>query len=123
MHKYIAKWNINNFGKTISRGDKMTVETDTTVNSPTTVEDRSYHRIFSLVGFVYGLLRSVGIFLFGIFLGLGIVLRDPPKDKQSLEMISKLQQENESLKLSLKQQDDSKPPVFGEIKNSIVIGK
>jgi hypothetical protein len=55
-------------------------------------------------------------------LGLGIVLRDPPKDKQSLEMISKLQQENESLKLSLKQ-DDSKKPIFGEIKNSVVIGK
>jgi hypothetical protein len=54
-------------------------------------------------------------------LGLGIVLRDPPPDRKNIAIIEKLQSENDSLKLSLKNKDESSTPSFGEIKNSIVI--
>jgi hypothetical protein len=70
---------------------------------------------------VTGLARSIGLFILGIFLGLGIVLRDPPPDRKNIAIIEKLQSENDSLKLSLKNKDESSTPSFGEIKNSIVI--
>ena len=102
----------------------MPVETTSTVDAPNTPEARSYHRIFSLLGFLFGLARNVGLFLFGVFIGLGIALRDPMPDKKNLAIIEKLQIENNSLKTSLKkQEDETKTPIFSEIKDGIIIGR
>lgn len=126
-HKYIVTHNIKNLGRQIIKGETMPVETTNTTNTADTAntpQERSYQRIFSLVGFLTGIARSAGLFLFGIFLGLGIVLRDPPPDKKSLAIIEKLNSENESLKLSIKkQEEDAKVPVFSTIKDGVVIGR
>jgi|688.fasta_scaffold04245_29 hypothetical protein len=118
-NNYSIAYNLKNLGKI--RGEIMSVETTSTDNNPTGPQERSYQRIFSLVSFVTGLARSIGLFILGIFLGLGIVLRDPPPDRKNIAIIEKLQSENDSLKLSLKNKDESSTPSFGEIKNSIVI--
>jgi hypothetical protein len=123
-HKYIVTHNIKNLGRQIIKGEAMPVETTNTADTANTPQERSYQRIFSLVGFLTGIARSAGLFLFGIFLGLGIVLRDPPPDKKSLAIIEKLNSENESLKLSIKrQEEDAKVPVFSTIKDGVVIGR
>lgn len=102
----------------------MSVETTSTADAPKNPQERSYQRIFSFASFIISLAKSAGLFLFGIFLGLGIVLRDPPPDKKNLAVIEQLQVENASLKLSLKKQSEEvKVPVFGEIKNGVVIGR
>jgi hypothetical protein len=116
-------YNIENLGQQIAKGEIMPVETTNTADVPHTPQERSYQRIFSFASFIAGLLKSVGLFLFGIFLGLGIVLRDPPPDKKSLAIIEQLKSENASLKMSLKKQDEIKIPIFGEIKNGVVIGR
>jgi hypothetical protein len=124
LNRYIIVHNSRNLGQKIIKGESMPVETTSTVDTPNTPQERSYHRIFSFASFVFGLLRSAGLFLFGIFLGLGIVLRDPPPDKKNLLIIEKLQQENNNLSLSLKkQEEDLKNPVFGEIKSSVLINR
>ena len=124
LSKYIIVHNSRNLGQKFIKGESMPVETTSTIDAPNTPQERSYHRIFSLVSFAFGLLRSAGLFLFGIFLGLGIVLRDPPQDKKSLLVIEKLQQENNNLNLSLKkQEEDSKNPIFSEIKSSVLINR
>lgn len=122
-NKYNVLYNIENLGQQIAKGEIMPVETTNTADVPNTPQERSYQRIFSFASFVIGLLKSAGLFLFGIFLGLGIVLRDPPPDKKNLAIIEKLKSENASLKISLKKQEEIKIPVFGEIKNGIVIGR
>lgn len=122
-NKYIIVHNKNNIGKSIIKGEIMPVETTNTADSPKTPQERSYQRIFSLTSFIIGITRNVGLFLLGIFLGLGIVLRDPPPDKKNLAIIEKLQAENQSLKMSLKKQEETKPPIFGEIKNGVLIGR
>lgn len=123
-NKYIVAHNAKNIGQQTIKGDIMSVDTTSTVDSPSTPQERSYQRIFSFAAFVIGIAKSVGLFLFGIFLGLGIVLRDPPPDKKNLAVIEILKKENESLKMSLKKQEqDVKVPVFGEIKNGFVIGR
>jgi hypothetical protein len=120
-NNYSIAYNLNNLGKINIRGEVMPVETTSTDNNPTNPQERSYQRIFSLVGFITGLLKNIGLFVFGIFLGLGIVLRDPPPDRKNIAIIENLQNENDSLKLSLKNKDKENIPYFGEIKNSIVI--
>ncbi len=122
-NKYLIVHNWKNIGQQTLKGDTMPVETTSTADTPNTPQERSYQRIFSFVGFLVGLAKSAGLFLFGIFLGLGIVLRDPPPDKKNLAIIEELKNENASLKMSLKKQEEVKIPVFGEIKNGVVIGR
>jgi hypothetical protein len=116
-NKYMIVHNKKNIGVT------MPIETTSTLDPSNTPQDRSYQRFFSLASFVWGLAKNVGLFFFGIFLGLGIVLRDPPPDKKNLAIIEQLKDENKTLKASLKNQEVAKPPVFGEIKNGVVIGR
>lgn len=101
----------------------MGIETSTTVDSPKNPAERSYHRLFSLAGFFFVIFKNMGIFLFGIFIGLGIVLRDPPKDRNSIELINKLQEENKILKSKLKDRNDDKKfePSFGQIQNGFLL--
>jgi hypothetical protein len=123
ISKYIVH-NVKNLGHSFIKGESMPVETTSTVDAPSTPEARSYHRIFSLLGFLFGLARNLGLFLFGVFIGLGIALRDPMPDKKNIAIIEKLQIENNSLKTSLKKQEDEiKNPVFSEIKDGVIIGR
>lgn len=123
-NKYPIVHNCKNLGLRTLKGEIMSVETTSTADAPNTPQERSYQRIFSFASFIIGLAKSAGLFLFGIFLGLGIVLRDPPPDKKNLAIIEQLQTENASLKMSLKKQaEEVKVPVFGEIKNGVVIGR
>lgn len=122
-NKYVILHNQKNIGNLITRGEIMSIETTSTVDAPNTPQERSYQRIFSFASFIIGLAKSVGLFLFGIFLGLGIVLRDPPPDKKNLVIIEQLKNENASLKMSLKKQEEIKIPVFGEIKNGLIVGR
>ena len=122
-NKYVIVYNRKNLGKQTIQGEIMSVETTSTADAPNTPQERSYQRIFSFASFIIGLAKSAGLFLFGIFLGLGIVLRDPPPDKKNLAIIEELKTENASLKMSLKKQEEVRIPVFGEIKNGVVIGR
>ena len=62
----------------------------------------------------------VGLFLFGIFIGMGVVLRNPPEDKKNLEVISNLQSQISSLKQEVKKSDEPKTNL-GTVKTSIVV--
>lgn len=62
---------------------------------------RAKARLHSLLKYFFFLLKYVGLFLLGIIVGMGIVLKNPMPDKKSLEKIQVLEKENKELKSKL----------------------
>ena len=117
----LAKKRFTNYYKYI--GENM--ETSTTSNAQVADDpsSRAAQRMYTIFSFFLGLARQICIFFFGIFLGLGIVLRNPPEDKKSLERIEELEMQNSKLSAKLKNipKEDTDKPVFGEVKDIVII--
>lgn len=73
------------------------------------VASRAIGRLLSLKLFFYSLFKHAGLFLLGIFVGMGIVLKNPPSSKKLSEKIEVLE----------KQLDDRGADL--KVKNAIVI--
>lgn len=54
---------------------------------------RAAGRLNAIKLFFYGLFRYAGLFLLGIFVGMGIVLKNPPKNTDLVKQIEDLQAE------------------------------
>jgi hypothetical protein len=66
-------------------------------------------RLWGIVTVVLGLLRYAGLFVLGIIIGMGIVLKDPLPSKEQQIKIAQLEKENTELKNKInKVQPDSK---------------
>lgn len=134
---YLAQFNQNPLSKyivtnyLINRGEIMDTSENTTAPVPQNIGDRANHRLFSFGLFLWGIFKNIAIFVFGIFLGMGIVLKNPPEDKKSLELIKKLNDDFKNLNskyndLNLKYEETTKikpnpRPVFGDVLDSIII--
>lgn len=118
--KYIVTYNRKNFGKLTVKGVNMSTEN---VNTADTNNAKYNLLIINLIKIVFSFVKNFGILIFGIFVGMGIVLRDPPVNKKTSLMVKQLEEENTSLKSMLQQQENIKIPAFGEIKNGFVIKK
>jgi hypothetical protein len=76
---------------------------------PTDIQTRAAGRLNAIKLFFYGLFRHAGLFLIGIFVGMGIVLKNPPDNKKLVEKIDVLQKEISEKSANL------------EVKNSVIL--
>jgi len=70
-------------------------------------------------GFIFIMSRFFLLF-FGIFVGVGIVVKFSPETKNLKEQVKKLESENQNLKIMLKEKNYTN---WGDIKNSIILKK
>ena len=69
--------------------------------SESTVQSRALGRLNGLKLFAYALFKYCGLFLLGIFVGMGIVLKNPPSNKELLDQIKKYEVERNATSHSL----------------------
>ena len=117
-------WNLDNLALKI-RGDKMSEDN---VNKSDVTQNSKFVALrttINLFYFFYGLLKNIFVFALGIFIGMGIVLTNPPQDKRSREVISVLEKQNKDLKNDLNFYKDKKSvdDCFSKVQNGLVIGK
>lgn len=118
----LAKKILTNYIK--YKGENMDTSTTSNAQVANDPGSRASQRMYTILSFFIGLARQAGIFFFGIFIGLGVVLRNPPEDKKSLEKIAILENENKVLSGKLKgltDEEKSDKSSFGQVKESVVI--
>lgn len=93
------------------------------VVNPDNPVDRAKARLQAVLKYFFYLLKYVGLFLLGIVVGMGIVLKNPMPDKVGLEKIAILEKENKDLKSKLEKKLVDNSTIQDKIieKNSIVI--
>ncbi len=118
----LSKKKFTNYYKYI--GENMDTSTTSNAQIANDPGSRAMQRMYTIGAFFVGLVRQVGIFCFGVFIGLGVVLRNPPEDKKSLERIAVLESENKTLASKLKnfkEEDKSEKSTFSNVKESVII--
>lgn len=101
-NKYLLVHNLSNLGNLIKKGDIM-AEQDANV-SVTPVNKILYY-LYGFVNFVLMLFKSTVVFLCGILVGMGILIKNPPADKTNIAIIEKLESENSALKDLIKKKN------------------
>jgi len=71
------------------------------ITNPDNPVDRAKSRLLSFFKYFLFLFKYVGLFLLGIIVGMGIVLKNPMPDKVNLAKIAILEKENKELKEKL----------------------
>ena len=62
-----------------------------------TVQSRAFGRLNAIKVFFISAARQIGIFVLGILIGMGIVLKNPPEAKELAQKIKVLEQEKATL--------------------------
>ena len=94
-------------------------------NDVSTLEDpvkSARERLWEIAKFFLGFLRYAGLFVLGIIIGMGIILKDPLPSKSQQIKVTQLEKENNDLKSKLSKnlgEDKSKTDLI--IKKSFVI--
>jgi len=91
--------------------------------NPDNPVDRAKARLLSFFKYFLFLFKYVGLFLLGIIVGMGIVLKNPMPDKVNLAKIAVLEKENKELKEKLIKNINEKPDGNDKLveKDAIVI--
>ena len=75
-----------------------------------TPQARAKARLMSLLYIFFAFLKYCGLFFLGLMTGGGIVLKNPPEDKNAKKQIVELTQQNENLKNDLLQVKNANKP-------------
>jgi hypothetical protein len=81
-------------------GGKMSVAEEVVTNkkdAENTVQSRAFGRLHAIKVFFVSAARQIGIFVLGILIGMGIVLKNPPEAKELAQKIKVLEQEKATL--------------------------
>lgn len=99
-----------------------TIAPNTTTSIPSEVDQINTSNIFSIIhsGFAFIMSRFFLLF-FGIFIGIGIVVKFSPETKNLKEQIKILTEENNKLKNLINKNTTNSN--WGDIKNSIILKK
>jgi len=72
-----------------------------TIHPKSTPEYRATGRLTALKQFFYGLVRHVGIFLLGIIVGMGLVLKNPPENMVMIKKLEVLEKDKKTLEKTI----------------------
>jgi len=101
-NKYLLVHNPSNLGNLIKKGDIM-AEQD--ANVPVTPATKILYYLYGFVNFILMLFKSTVVFLCGILVGMGVIIKNPPADKTNIAIIEKLESENSALKDLIKKKN------------------